>query len=249
MTLSLAEIILNNSKSSYNKSLLSFIKRNLKTIVVQGHVKFKFTVAKTDELPSLRKKGIKRLPAMILDNRNFIGIDEITDELNRQVGKKKKPLPPKNEKEVLDDFFKSAIGDVQRDSEGRFILPNDEDEPDDEKNKLMDDYHSEIMKRKLPTEGRKSAMHNAQQNHSKHIDDQLNDQLNDQSNDQPNSQLNNYRSEKKTSAPIMDRPNNIMEDNKDAGDPLTVFNKMSSKNRSDDDQLMRQMLEKIGADD
>jgi hypothetical protein len=128
MALRLAEIYTSDKPTKNNKDLFDYLNRNLETAVMNGGIKFKFCVTDQSGLNELRDKGITRLPAMRLSNKNTIGVPAIISVLRDAVKTNKKPAAPKSEEEVLSDYFKSQIGDIKKDADGKFILPEEKEE-------------------------------------------------------------------------------------------------------------------------
>jgi 3-phosphoglycerate kinase len=109
MVLVLAELIFVDSPTRNNRELTEFLKRNIEKVIIKGCVKFKFKIAKASDIPNLRKRNISRLPAMVLQGRNFIGVPDITNELSKRVKNSKATAQEKTGEEFIDDFFKKTI--------------------------------------------------------------------------------------------------------------------------------------------
>ena len=112
MVVRVAELIFNDTPSKYNKDLTDFLDRNIDTIIIKGQIKFNFKIAKASELTALRDSGIKRLPAMMLDGKPYIGVPTIVAELRKRVKTSKSTAAPKSEEEVLDEYYKKTLGDI-----------------------------------------------------------------------------------------------------------------------------------------
>lgn len=139
MTTQVANIIFNDSASRFNRDLIDFLKRNLDPAIKRGRISFNFKIAETNELPQLRQQGIKRLPAMILNNKPFIGVPDIIAEIRRVVKTSKSMAPPRSEDEVIRDYQLSVIGPVSKDAEGKLVVHDDDDEA------KTDDLQSKIQ--------------------------------------------------------------------------------------------------------
>lgn len=141
MSTQLAEILLNDSPNKYNLELTDFIKRNLELIIVKGNIRFKFRIVKPKELDEVHKSGIKRLPAMKFLKKNYIGVPVIIEILREVVKNSKTCIPKKTEVELLDEYYKTQM-DVKKNSDGKHIVPKEEE--DDDENKV--DFESAVAK-------------------------------------------------------------------------------------------------------
>lgn len=235
----LVEVIFNNKPSKHNKDLTDFLKRNLRAILVKGHVRFQFTIARTRDLKELRNKGINRLPAMIIKDKNFIGVPNIVQELHARVKNSKKQAPPKSEEEVLQDFFTQQLG-VTIGEDGKHIVPDDDEYGNDGSDNRMSQVSKEMERRNITQKGLDLDQH----------DDRV------RKNNRPSGPSNtrkNTRSETDFETPQRpSRPPNAQSrmDNIDTGvgDAIEVLNKMRPAQDSRDDDMMRQLLEKMSDD-
>jgi hypothetical protein len=149
MTFVVASVVFNDSSSKFNKDLTDFFRRNLETAVRKGRMTFNFRIANTNELPDLRKKGIKRLPAMIIGRQDpFIGVPDIIAEIRRIVQTSKADAPTKTEDEIVRDYQLSALGDVKKDEKGHFVI-NDADDDNPKSDDLQAKAMAEMRRRGL----------------------------------------------------------------------------------------------------
>jgi hypothetical protein len=226
--LRVAEVILNNTPSQFNKDLTDFLERNLKPIIYRAMIKFKFVVAHENDLPKLRNNGIKRLPVMIIDGKQYTSVPLIIEELQKRVRNSKNVAAPKTEDEILADHFKHTLGDIKHDRDGKIDTSSfNDDEEDDHAAmgaKLTDAAMKEAARRNLKSDN------NVYKQQPKYED--TGRQYTNKS--QPDRRQN-------------DRPDNVQ--NKDAGDPMRALSNMKSKGeKSPDDDLMEALLAKMGSD-
>lgn len=141
-----ANLVFNDTPSKYNKDLTDFLKRNIKTIIIKGQIKFKFTIAKPNNIENLRSNGITRLPVLLMKNKNpIIGVPDIINYIQNRVKNSKTTAIPKSEEEVLNDYFKNTLGSIKHDENGKIITPDDDEY--NESDKLMDELNKEVKKR------------------------------------------------------------------------------------------------------
>jgi hypothetical protein len=239
MVVQTAELIFNDTPSRYNKDLTDFLDRNIELIITKGQIKFRFKIAKAANISSLRAKGIKRLPAMILGKRPYIGVPVIVEELRKRVRCSKSSAAPKSEEEVLDDFFKQTLGDIQHDDEGKHIIPQD-NEMDDEVD--LGNLFNEEMKRRNDgdSDGKRQGGNTGKRQGANRRGPPKPDRLAIQDDD-------DYEDRAPPRRPPP-RLNNI--DTATAGDPLATLNNMRSTSgkQSPDDDMLQTLLERMGGD-
>ena len=232
--LRVAEVIFNNTPSQFNKDLTDFLKRNIKPIIYRAMIKFKFVVAHEDDLPKLRNNGIKRLPIMIIDGKQYTSVPLIIDELQKRVRNSKGIAAPKTEDEILADHYKHTLGDIKHDRDGKIDTSsfNDDEEDDSEAmgNKLTEAAMKEANRRNLKSENN---IYKQQPVKYEDTGRQYSAKASDTSRQYDRRQN--------------DRPDNVQ--NKDAGDPMRALSNMKSKGeKSPDDDLMEALLAKMGSD-
>ncbi len=146
MVLQSASIVFNDSASQFNKDLTDFLSRNIETAIRKGGLSFQFKIAKPSDLSELRKMGVKKLPAMIINSKSYIGVPGIIAEIRARVKNSKRIAPTKSEEEVINDYQMSELwGNATKDSEGRIQL-NDAPESDDTE-ALMASVSKEMQRR------------------------------------------------------------------------------------------------------
>ncbi len=134
MVLNLGEIYFKNSNSKCNQELCRFFDRNIESIIIKTSTKFKFKIATESDISKLLKRGIKQLPVMLLNGREYISVPEIIKVLKNNVNNSKTTAVPKDETEVLNEYLRSAaMENVTKDSEGKMKVSSNEDEDEDEK--------------------------------------------------------------------------------------------------------------------
>jgi hypothetical protein len=232
MVVQTAELIFNDTPSRYNKDLTDFLDRNVELIVTKGQIKFRFKIAKAADINSLRAKGIKRLPAMILGKIPYIGVPVIVEELRKRVRCSKSSAAPKSEEEVLDDFYKQTLGNIQHDGEGKHIIPQD-NEMNDEVD-LGSLFNDEMKRREAGDEG--GGKRQVANRRGPPKPDRMAVQDDDDYDD---------RAPPKRTPPRLDNVETT-----DAGDPIATLNTMRSTSgkQSQDDDMMRTLLERMGGD-
>lgn len=233
MVVQTAELFFNDAPSRYNKDLTDFLERNIQTIITKGQIMFRFKIAKGKELSRLRSRGISRLPAMVLQNKPFIGVPIIVEELRKRVKRSKTVAAVKSEEEVLADYFQKTLGNIQYDDEGKHIIPIDDDSDGDEPD-LLNAYNAEVQRR---GSGDRGAHRGASRNAPSKPD-----RMAVQDNDYDES----YAAPPRQQRPP--RQNNV--DEPEAGNPIAVLNQLTSKNKksSQDDDMMRTLLERMSPD-
>ncbi len=145
MVLQSASIVFNDSASQFNKDLTDFLRRNIETAVRKGGITFQFKIAKPSDLAGLRRKGIKRLPAMTIGKNYYIGVPDIIGEIRKRVKTSRHEAAVKTEEEIVRDYQMSALGDIKKDAEGKFVI-NEEPEKDDSES-LMSAFNRELQRR------------------------------------------------------------------------------------------------------
>jgi len=237
MVLRLAELVFNNTPSKFNKDLTEFLKRNIETIIFRGQLKFKFKIAGPGDLSTLRNKGITRLPAMIVEDKHFISVPTIINELRRRVKSSKTTATPKNDEEVLDEYFKKTMGDIKKDSDGRIMAEE------------LDQEDTEVAERELS-----SAMQREMDRRNGNEKNEPRGPLrkpppNPNRDAEMDNDLDTRRPPTITSRPGQ-RPRN---DNLDApaGDPMAALKSMQQRTggNNPDDDLMSALLAKMGTGD
>lgn len=147
MVLKVAEIIFNDSASRYNKELTDFLKRSIPAIITRGQIKFRFKIARASDLGKLRSKGIKKLPAMVIDDRSYISVPVIVGELQKRVKKSSGFAAVKSEEEVLDEYYKKTLGNIHTDGDKKIDISK-MDQEDTEGENLEAALHKELDRRK-----------------------------------------------------------------------------------------------------
>ncbi len=145
MVLQSASIVFNDSASQFNKDLTDFLSRNLETAIRKGGITFQFKIAKPADLAGLRQLGVKRLPAMLINNKPYVGVPDIIAEIRSRVKNSRQTAPEKSEDEVIRDYQMQALGNITTDKEGKFQI-HDEPEKDDTED-LMSAFNREIQRR------------------------------------------------------------------------------------------------------
>jgi hypothetical protein len=152
--MTVATIYFNDSASRFNKDLVDFLRRNLEKAVRQGRLSFSFKIAQTNELADLRKSGIKRLPAMIIGKTTRIGVPDIIEEIRSRVQNSKAPAVAKTEEEIVREYQIAALGNIQKDADGKLVVHEDQNENEDmNKEDLQHRLQKEMERRGLSQGG------------------------------------------------------------------------------------------------
>ena len=145
MVLQSASIVFNDTASQFNKDLTDFLNRHLENAIRRGGIKFQFTIAKPADLADLRQKGIKRLPAMIINNQYYISVPNIIKEIRSRIKNSNNVVPEKSEDELIREYQMSALGNITKDADGKLQIHDDQEH--DDNNSLMADFNREIARR------------------------------------------------------------------------------------------------------
>ena len=234
MVLKVAELIFNDTPSKYNKDLTDYLDRNIEIVLMRGQIKFRFKIAKATELSQLRSKGIKRLPAMMLDNKPYVGVPVIIEELVKRVKKSKGVAMPKNDAEVLDDYYRKTLGNFKQDGDGKIDISN-LDQEEDPTMDLGNELQREMSRRKTDdpyTRDDKKQRGRREPPPSKPSRNALQD---DDMEDRRPQNSNTSRH----------RDDNL--DAKDPGNPMTALQHVQGGGMDDD--LMATLLQKMSAGD
>ncbi len=143
-------IIFNDSASQFNKDLTDFLNRNLSLAIKKGGMLFHFKIAKPKDLTDLRNKGIKRLPAMIINESYFIGVPDIIKEINIRIKSSTSEIAPKTEEEMIRSFQLNILGNpkINNDKDKKIVFDDkDDDDKDDDSKELTAKLNNEVKRR------------------------------------------------------------------------------------------------------
>lgn len=227
MVLKPASLIFNDSTSPFNKDLYEYLKLNLENVIFKCSIMFHFKIAKATELKELKDMGITRLPAMTIGKDHYIGVPNIVNELRNRIKLNTETAAIKSDDEILRDFQIASLGDVKKNSDGQFVI-NDNDDDDQDKNELMSAFNKEIARRT----GNKS-----------NSDNNLKPTRPAQEQNQPNHQQN-IQNQQTTQQQYPTREDNVNE----AIQSLKNIGKGSSSEDATDDTMMEALLERMGSD-
>jgi hypothetical protein len=237
MSLVLAEVFFNNTSSRHNKDLTDFLARNIRQAITKGRMKFRFKVSRVNDLDYLRSIGIKKLPAMIISGKQFIGVPIIVDEIQKRIRTSTVFAKTKSEDEVLNEYFKSELGNPAKDGDGKFDISRLDQE--DDQGKV--DYHARVhaeMERRKGGEGKD----NLQYARERQVPPPKASRMPEKD--------DNYDNRDQYRRPTYDQPrqppprhDNVGE----AGDPFDALKKVQAMHgQTDDDKLVAMMLDKSG---
>jgi len=237
MTVQLVELIFNDTPSGHNRDLTEYLKRNLSSVITKGGIKFKFIIAKANDLQQIRRRGIKRLPALLPQKgRPVIGVPDIIQFLGRSVRNSKTIAKPKTEEEVLDSYFRKTIGDIKVDDDKKIIPFDDQEEDMTEGGGDLLAKYNEFMNRREGKEPAKRASRVAPPKPS-------------WNHEQDDDYTERAQMPSVHNAPTTERPraDNVYNE---PGDPLAALNRISNAGgASADDDMMRALLERTGGAD
>lgn len=249
MAFRVAEIYFNDSNSQVNKDLTEFLKRRIELINTRGHIKVKCIIAGVKDHAQLRQRGLKPLPAMIISGSNqpVTTVPKIIEVLSNIVKSSRKVAAPKNEDEVLSDYFSKTLGPIRQNDEGRIVVPDEPEEMDNGDN-LVDAFHRELTRRGQnnievdPTQGQTGKKPKK-------------NQADRRPPPKPSRNVERDNDEEDRAPPVvqypghMPRHDNVATD--DAGDPLRALNRLNGNRQSAggeagmDDQMMSILLAKM----
>jgi len=146
MVLQSATIVFNDSASQFNKDLTDFLQRNIETAIIKGGLSFQFKIAKPADLAGLRQLGVKRLPAMLISSKSFVGVPDIIGEIRSRVKNSRSEATPKTEEEIVREYQMQSLGNITKDADGKLQVPPDADENDASAD-LMANYNKEVQRR------------------------------------------------------------------------------------------------------
>ncbi len=228
-------IIFNDSASQFNKDLTDYLNRNLSLAIKKGGLLFHFKIAKPKDLSDLRNKGIKRLPAMIINESYYIGVPDIVKEINFRIKSSTSEVAPKTEEEMIRSFQLNILGNpkINNDKDKKFVFDNDKDDDD------KDDDTKELTA-KLNNEVKRRGINN------------VNTNLQGDRNMENNGQARNMNRNQTTESDDEDyapRANNLRSDD---NLQIAIANanakhaENGEANDQQDDAMLRNMLERIG---
>lgn len=231
MPIGVAEIYLNDSPTKHNRDLISYLDRNIQTIIYKGRIKFRVKKIKPREFTQLREMGIKALPAMIINGKKYISVPIIIEEIQQRVKTSQKTAPVKTDDEMLNDYFKREIGDPQKGLDGKIDINNM-----DQENTDRVDLSSAVLKEKERRSGGQ----------------QYNNPLDPQTRPTPNKASwdhrkdDDYENREPQQRPQQRPQYAARQDNIDPGDPMAALQAIQSKEgASKDDELVQMMLSKF----
>lgn len=243
MVLQAASIVFNDNAGQYNKDLTDFLRRNIETAVRKGGMTFQFKIAKPSDLSSLRKRGIKSLPAMSIGKKNYIGVPDIIGEIRRRVRTSNHEEPIKTEEEQVRDYQMQFLGQgVKKDAEGKFTVSNDDE--NDDKESMMSKFNRELQRRGASAghgdsddgERRPRPSNPARQTEQ------------DDDDDDDDDEEEHYAKKRQPARRMQSRADNIENpDMADAFESLKSIGRHSTGDDAQDDAMMGNLLERMGA--
>jgi hypothetical protein len=149
MTFISAEVIFNDTPSRRNKDLTNFLRDNLEQIILKAQLKFQFRIVRSRDHSDIRQRGIKKLPAMVIKGQCIEGCPDIIAQIRHMIKNSKSIAKPKTTEEILDDHYREALGGFRRDSDGKFVIEDQEEVYDSNNTNLVAKAAEEAEKRGL----------------------------------------------------------------------------------------------------
>lgn len=236
MSLQIASIVFNDSASQFNKDLTEYLQRNLDAAIRRGGLMFQFKIAKPADLSELRATGIKRLPAMIINETPYIGVPEIIKEINLRIRAARAEIPEKTDDEVVRDFQTQILGKPIKDAGGNIKYEDDdeEDNPQKEAAQLLNSYSREVSRRggtniNINNKGAQKEYPNPNQSRN---------------------QVNEYDNEQHVDPPAQTGRTNNLTFNEDIQGSIKRAGQVHNgePNDAQDDAMMAAMMDRLGGD-
>lgn len=244
MVLQLAEVYFHDVNSRKNKDLTDFFRSNIRNIIMKAQIRFRFKIAKTRELADLKKnRGVPRLPAMLIRGRRpIIGVNDIVEALLHTAKSSRTTAPAKSEEEVLDEYYRMTLGEMKKDDDGKFNIREMDQEEETDTIDLGALTFREIEKRKGGGAfgGEDDGNDNYNRTNTRPVPRQP-DRTALQDYDYEDDEDDNRQRRRPRVEP---RQNNL---NVEPGDPVATLDNMRYQGGGmEDDQMMRQLLAKMG---
>ena len=149
MSLQAASIIFADSASRFNKDLTDYLKRNIETAIRRGGLSFIFKIARPTDLSNLRQKGVKRFPAMLINDEPYVGVPAIIQEIQKRIRTNKTVALDKTADEEIRDYHTQILGNIVKNAEGKLEVKDRDDDDDKEtmSAQLQAKFNKEIQKR------------------------------------------------------------------------------------------------------
>lgn len=114
-----------DAPSKHNKNLTDYLDDNINDIIINGHISLKFIIATKKVIIELKKKNIKKLPAVINGSTIIVEVPAIKRYFNRQISQNKPPIPPKSADEELHEYMmNNMMADGDNDPEDNISPAN-----------------------------------------------------------------------------------------------------------------------------
>ncbi len=261
MTIQVAEIIFNDVQSKSNKELTDYLERNMNTAIVRGQIRFRFKIAKPRDIKDLHNRGYKKFPAMTVNNRDkYMGVGEIVSQIVKIVRNSKTVAKPKSEDEILNAYFQEQMGDVKKDSDGKFVLPKNGNDDEADQVDLGELHQRELQRRNLAKEGGVYSNDNPAEDEDDISVPRVRDYFktddtgkkkkgkkrNDPAPSKPSRDIERDGDDEEDDQPMPRKPpraNNVQRD--DPGDPKAALKRISQGGGGADDAMMQQLLDKL----
>ena len=246
MVLQSASIVFNDSASQFNKDLTDFLGRNLEIAIRRGGLSFQFKIAKPADLSELRQMGVKKLPAMIINSKSYIGVPDIIAEIRSRVKNSKQVAPTKSEEEIINEYQMGELwGNATKDADGKIQLNDTPDE--DDSDSLMANVNKE-MARRGPSMGYTANEDDDKQRMRRPPAPPKPSRAAEQ--DMDEDEPTPRPKTKNKPRPLQQRPDNI--DNPGMADAFASLNNIRSRNATSedarDDEMMAALLGRLGGE-
>lgn len=260
-------LIFIDKPSKINYQLIQFIKGSIQPIIIKGQISFQFQIIGINDLETLKKEGINNFPALVPQNSEPIyGLSNIVGYLKNKIVTSKTQAVPKSEEEVLQEFFNKEISTGVSKVGNNLVTNDTDDQEENEGEKLRTAALQESSRRGVNTKNapggrgqpnrpgskpgqpnKGSAARAVQNNQAKQETLRTSVQRSMRggfSNDDEETEEFNYSKDTKPKAAA---PRN---DNIQTPDPMESYNQMpsSQKGNSDDDKMMKALLQRLDVD-
>jgi hypothetical protein len=140
------QIFFDDQPSAENKSAIRYFSQALPSTLGVG-LQIEFSVAGKSELREYKKHGVTSFPTLKLNNHTVSGLNNIVEYINstvtREIAKKKN----KTSDDLVKEFMVDAIGNLEKDDNGKFKTADEGEDDDDMGERLASKAQSEMKRR------------------------------------------------------------------------------------------------------
>lgn len=167
------QVVFSNKDSNINRESVSFFKKVIPT-TAKLKILFEFIVAEPKDAAKCKEQGVVNFPTLIHRDKKITGLLEIKKYVTNIVNVTTERTNNTSEEDILKEYWKTAIGGLVIGKDGKFELPDDDEEDIAGDNKISseakDKLQKEMVRRKIQTAGsdKKSPPNNLDKRHSPH---------------------------------------------------------------------------------